>query len=1123
MRKMNIISSILILFIQPAISAVLDKQESGFNMVVQNGHSGWVRSISVSPDGKLIATGAGDKTIKIWAANGKLIKTITSADGARDVVFSPDGRHIASSGGKDIHIWTNDGKLVTTIAAKIAIAGGGSAKPVFSPDSKHIAGGAQDNILRLWSFDGKLVSTFKHPDFVTSASFSPDGKWIATGSSDRLIRIWDRSGKLVRHFEAGPQGRETAEFRHSVTAMFSPDGKRIASAFTEGTNRSSLVKLWTIKGKLIKTLEKGELETFSFSPDGKHLAVSLTGYAYSTEDQNARVTIWDSAGRMVNALKIAGKGAVYTPDGKHMAASFGNWFSGAVTNVNIWTLDGKLVKSFGKGFSGIWGVSLSPDGKYIVAGYKDETVKLWSIDGKLIRSSGEGADGLGSRVAFAPDGRYVIIMPYRGKALIKFRDITGSTASTVTVGEFALNDSIAFSADGKHMAIATSNNNDNACIKLLTMDGVVVHTFTGHSGKIRSMEFSPDGKHIVSGAWDGKIKVWDVKSGNVKTYEAGKVVTSVSVSPDGKFLVSAVRELPDGNSLAIKLWDINGNLLRKFSFKATGPHILNVRFSPDGKNLVSVFPDNSIIIWGLGGNYIKTLRGHTDSIANAFFTPDSKHIISGSSDGTIKVWNSETGNYLSMLASADGAEWISYTPDGYFDASRHGGELVAMVDGLNAYGVDQFAVRNNRPDLMLERIGVVTPEQITHYYFQYKKRLTRMGLTEAALSTELHIPDAKITSTKPDGKFITVSFSLSDDRYPLKRYNLYVNDIPYFGPYGKDISGKRYAGTEKVELTPGDNKIEVSVINEAGAESYRALTYADYDGKAKGDIYYLAFGVSKYKEVSLNLNYADKDVKDLQTTISRMRSAYDDVHIKTFLNNEVTAGNIRKAADFLKNSKVDDTVILFFAGHGAYDKNKDPKYYYLPYDADPANLTSTGVDFESIENILSDIKPRKKLFLLDTCESGELDEDVYARYYAMADARGFKPRTFRRPAKTRGETQVKRNSYLHEKDRFIYNNLARRSGAAVFSSSRGNEVSYESSSIQNGFFSREIINALTSEAADKNHDGKINIEELREYVGDAVAKDTAGLQNPTVDWDNIYQKIELPSLSSSSTKMTDDF
>jgi len=1100
MNKINIIAPILALLIQPTLSAVPEKQAQEFNMVVQKGHSTWINSLAFSPDGELIATGSDDNTIKLWTQDGRLIKTIDALGAFRGVSFSPDSRFIASSSDDRIQLWSRDGSPISTIIARRALSAGRTSIAVFSPDSKNIAYGTQDNTLNLWSLDGKLLRIIKHPSKVTSVSFSPEGEFLATGSADRQIRIWDRTGKLIRHFDADPEYTDTSRSEHYLIIQFSPDGSRIASGFS-GNNGS--VNLWTAKGKLIATLEKGYPYSISFSPDGKLLAVSSS--------LKEVIHIYGYDGKIKNSFAIKGGGAFFSPDGKYLGSASGDSATKLVTNLNLWTLDGKLARSFGKDFPGVWGVSLSPDGSRIAAGYMDETVKLWSLDGRLLRDFGRTTHTYYiSRILFAPDGRFAVSMADRGKFLIKFMDVNGDPVSTVILGKnHSPTDSMAFSDDGKYLAVSARDSIGNAAaIELLTPAGLPIRTFSGHTDAVNSLSFSPDGNYLASGSRDGKIKIWSIKNEDVKTIEAGYDVKSLSFSPDGKFIVSAEMENGDRIYSGLKIWDSTGNLLRKA--EGHGGHIISkVHFSQNGKYVLAVLGAD-INIWDLDKNIIKVLRGHIDSVSDAVYTPDSKNIISGSEDGTIRVWNAETSDSFSSVAADNGAEWVSYTSDGYFDASRNGGKLVAMTKGLVSYGVDQFAARNNRPDLILERAGVATPEQISHYYLQYQKRLNKMGLTEAALNTEIHIPDAKITGTKTDGKFTTVSFSLSDNKYPLKRYNLYVNDNPVLGQYGSEVSGNRFNGAEKLELTSGRNKIEVSAVNEAGAESYRALTYADYNDKVSGDLYYLAFGISKYKNPSLDLNYADKDVLDLQAAFSKMSGAYTNVYTKTILNEDATTENIIKAKDFIKNARVDDTVILFLAGHGGYDKSKDPKYYYLPYEADPNDPAASGVDFESIEDILTDIRPRKKLFLMDTCESGELDEDVYARYYTTAEARGFKPRTFRKPLKARGQGEIKRREYLYEKDRFIYNNLARRSGAIVFSSSRGSEMSYESSLIQNGFFSREIINALSSATADKNHDGNIDIEELREYVSGAVARDTAGLQNPTIDRDNVFQKISFP-------------
>ena len=171
------------------------------------------------------------------------------------------------------------------------------------------------------------------------------------------------------------------------------------------------------------------------------------------------------------------------------------------------------------------------------------------------------------------------------------------------------------------------------------------------------------------------------------------------------------------------------------------------------------------------------------------------------------------------------------------------------------------------------------------------------------------------------------------------------------------------------------------------------------------------------------------------------------------------------------------------------------------------------ITFDTIEGLLSDIPAQRKLFLLDTCDSGELDEGTIENYFTLASARGIKPRTYRKPMKGRGQTRPKARDYLYKKDRFIHNNLSKRSGAIVFSSSRGGEISYESSSLENGFFTQGVLAAFTDKLADKNEDKIISTDELKEYVSKTVSEKTGDLQHPSVDRDNIYLTIAFPSLA----------
>ena len=278
----------------------------------------------------------------------------------------------------------------------------------------------------------------------------------------------------------------------------------------------------------------------------------------------------------------------------------------------------------------------------------------------------------------------------------------------------------------------------------------------------------------------------------------------------------------------------------------------------------------------------------------------------------------------------------------------------------------------------------------------------------------------------------------------------------------------------------------------------------------KGDLYLLAFGVSKYKNQNLNLEYAHKDALDLEKVIQNTKGkGFENVYTKVLINEQVTPDAIKASKDFVKNAKPDDTFILFIAGHGLHDTDADATYYFLTSNADLKNLKGTAANFETIEDLLQGIPPRNKLFLMDACESGEIDEEDQGQMLAAATGAGIASRGFKsttQPTTDNRQLTAKR-SYLFQKDRYIYNDLVRRSGAIVFSSSKGGELSYERSDIENGLFTEYIMKALTTPEADKDGNGTVSTDELRQYVSEQVAKASGNLQHPTVDRDNIYQKF----------------
>ncbi len=947
-----------------------------------------------------------------------------------------------------------------------------------SPDGKILASASKDKTVKLWNVQsGKLIKTLKaHRDEVFSVAFSPDGNFILSGSRDHTMKLWNvKTGKLKKTF-GKPYNKykvsAKSRFEHVNSVAFSSDGNFLASGTTDAN-----VKLWNKNsGKLIKTF-KGHISAVR--------SVSFLKHKNQVISSAKTIKLWDiNTGKTVKTFRgyaaYLSKAAV-SKNGEYALVSY---------SMNVANPEKDKPESYSY-ISGKYKI-------YLVLWDLKSLTKIWKIESKQ--------KGISS----------IVITPNLKNAVISAWDKT---------------------------------------IKILDLKtGKEIRTINAHKDKVTTMKLSPDGKMILSGSKDKTVKLWDLKTGNlIKKYNINKDILSLAFSPDGKqFLygswfkpiqlininngkVLKTYHLPSGRkfypyyfSLAFspvnnlflagtgynyfQIWDLDsGKELMKKSDIAS----YDMNFSADGKLVVMASRGDFIKVWDINQRkVIATLKTNLNGVFNPIFLNDGRTIAFGAGDGTIRKWNYKTGEWVAFSNSITDDGWIIFTHDGYWDASVNGGELVAMVNKMNSWNIDQFAVKNNRPDIILKRLISNNYELINHYYNQYKKRLRKLGLNEDDISDEIHVPKTKILVSNKNGKFIKLNFILSDSKYLLSRYNIYVNDVPVFGAYGKNISKndkKSITISETIELTSGKNKIEVSCMNEKGTESFRALTYATYDKKVKGNLYFLGFGISKFKNKNLNLKYAHQDVKDLAKLFKKMNNNFNKVLIKTYINKQVSVKNIINSKKFLKNAKVDDTFILFIAGHGIHDQDNEATYYYLTYKADLKNLKKTSANFDLIENLLQGIAPRNKLFLMDTCESGEVEDKVQNKYFTYAKNKKNIARTTRGLKVISKKRKItKKRKYLFNKNRFIYNDLLRRSGAIVFSSSKGGEFSYENDKVKNGFFTEQIINALTKKSADINRDKKITIDELKKYVTKSVAKMSGNLQHPTVDRDNIFQKFSLP-------------
>ncbi|MFD5422242.1 trypsin-like peptidase domain-containing protein [Streptomyces sp. NPDC127069] len=583
-------------------------------------HTGPVYSVAFSPDGKTLATGSSDETVRLWdTATGKEVHApLTGTGPVQSVAFSPDGKTLAT-GSYEVQVWdVATGKEVRTF-----LTGDTPVQSVvFSPDGKTLAAGSADQTVRLWDpATGKEVRAplTGHSGAVYSVAFSPDGKTLATGSDHNAVRLWDTAtGKEVR-------APLTGHTDPVWSVAFSPDGKTLATGSADQT-----VRLWDpATGKEVRAPLTGHTNavySVAFSPDGKTLAAG-------SADQTVR--LWDPAtGKEVRAPLTGHTDTVqsvaFSPDGKTLA-------TGSYDHtVRLWdTAMGKEVRAPLTGHTNaVYSVAFSPDGKTLATGSYDHTVRLWdTATGKEVRTPLTGSTDPVWSVAFSPDGKTLAIGSDDNTVRL-WDPATGKEVRTPLIGTGSVQ-SVAFSPDGKTLATGSLDNT----VRLWDpATGEEVRTpLTGTTDAVWSVAFSPDGKKLATGSEDHTVRLWDTATGKeVRAPLTGHTgaVYSVAFSPDGKKLATG------SNDQTVRLWDpATGKEVRAPLTGHSGA-VWSVAFSPDGKTLATGSDDNAVRLWdtATGKEVRAPLTGDTGAVYSVAFSPDGKTLATGSQDSTVRLW-----------------------------------------------------------------------------------------------------------------------------------------------------------------------------------------------------------------------------------------------------------------------------------------------------------------------------------------------------------------------------------------------------------------------------------------------------------------------------------------------------
>jgi len=373
-----------------------------------------------------------------------------------------------------------------------------------------------------------------HADGIDAVALTPDGGRILSASRDGEIKVWDLNVGRCLQTLKGHQDEVNC-------VVVSPDGFRVA---TGSKDRS--VRVWDLSiGTCTLILEghTGPVNALAVTPDGVRIVSCGDG----------EIKAWDiSSGACLYTVKSHWiKTVVVTPDGRWILTGSDDH------TVRIWDLaTGRYLRTLAKHESGVNVLALKPDGKSVLAGSWDKQIKMWDLQTGTCLIQLEGHRGLVFALAITTDGRKLVSGGWdqtirvwdldTGSCLEVLRGHTSTVMSLQIVpgGGVAVSGSLDHTVKIWDLTITPSEQNQNLVDR--------------HKNVVRAVMMMTNGQNAVTGSDDHTVKVWEIATGRcLRTFEEHKFqVHGILVSPDERRLVTLAGGPYEGHNSEIKLWDI---------------------------------------------------------------------------------------------------------------------------------------------------------------------------------------------------------------------------------------------------------------------------------------------------------------------------------------------------------------------------------------------------------------------------------------------------------------------------------------------------------------------------------------------------------------------------------------